>query len=190
MANRFFASVERAIRYWYLPLIAGLVFLIVGFYTFSCPLGTYLTLSALFSLSFLLSGLFEIFVAISNRREIENWGWMLMSGIVTFLIGWLMMANPKISIITLPLYIGFIVLFRSVGAISTSLDLRKYDVADWGVLTIIGVAGVILSFILLWNPLFAGLTIVFWTAATLIISGIFSIWLAIKLRHLKRFSKE
>ncbi len=50
----------------------------------------------------------------------------------------------------------------------------------------VGIIGIIFSFILLWNPLFAGLTVVVWTAFVLITAGITSIYLSFKLRKLHK----
>ena len=92
--------------------------------------------------------------------------------------------NPEVSKITLPFYVGFVLLFRSVFAIGASIDLKNYYVMDWGYLMAIGILGVIFSFILLWNPLFAGMTLVFWTALLFIVSGAYSIYFSFKLKKL------
>lgn len=93
--------------------------------------------------------------------------------------------HPGISILTLPIYVAFIVLFKSIMAISSSLELKKYGVLDWGNLMAIGLLGVIFSILLLWNPMFAGLSVVVWTALAFIVFGIFNIYFSIKLKKLK-----
>ncbi len=55
---------------------------------------------------------------------------------------------------------------------------------------IVAVFGLLLSFILIWNPLFAGLTIVTWTGIALISGGIYSIYLSFKLKKLNDKSKK
>ncbi len=149
-----------------------------------------MTLSILFSLSFLFSGLSEIIFSISNRNEIDNWGWTLTFGIVTTLFGIFLLINPQISFATLPFYIGVVVLFRSITGIGFALDLKKYGVLEWGNLMIFAVLGLLLSFILIWNPVFAGLTVVVWTGLALISGGIYSIYLSLKLKKLNTKSKE
>lgn len=59
-----------------------------------------------------------------------------------------------------------------------SLELRKHGASDWGVLLLVGILGLILTFILLWNPAFAGMTVVFYTALAFIMVGIFQIYLS------------
>ncbi|NAS29484.1 HdeD family acid-resistance protein [Flavobacteriaceae bacterium R38] len=181
----FIKTVKNSVKYWFLPLLFGLVFIGIGVYTFFTPIESYLTLSLLFSASFLVSGVFEIVFSISNRHEIDSWGWSLVFGIITAITGLLLLINPEISIVTLPFYLGFLLLFRSMGAISFSLDLKRYRVLDWGNLMVIGLLGTIFSILLLWNPLFSGITIVIWTGLALISTGVFSIWFSLKLRKLK-----
>ncbi len=188
--DNFFKTVTNAIKHWYIPLIVGIIFAATGIYTLFSPAEAYLTLSVLFSLSFLFSGISEIIFSVSNRKEIDNWGWTLTFGIVTALFGVLLLANPQISITTLPFYIGVVVLFRSITGIAYALDLKKYGVLEWGNLMIFAVLGLVFSFILIWNPMFAGLTIVFWTGIVLITGGVLSIYLSFKLRKLNKQSEK
>ncbi|MBK0368767.1 HdeD family acid-resistance protein [Flavobacterium agrisoli] len=182
--SNFFKKVKNSVKYWYVPLIVGIIFIAVGIYTFMSPLASYLALSLFFSLSFLFGGGAEIIFAISNRKELDNWGWTLTFGIFTFLVGLLLINRPEISIVTLPLYIGFLVLFRSIAAVSYAIDLKNYGIKDANNLLILGILGIVFSFLLLWNPVFAGMTIVFWTGLALVTSGVFSIYLAIKLKKI------
>jgi len=183
--SNFVKTVTNTVKHWYIPLIVGLIFIGIGIYTLISPLESYLTLSIIFSLSFLFSGLSDTIFSISNRNEMENWGWTLTFGILTFVMGVLLILNPAISIITLPFYVGFVILFRSVMGISYAIELKKYGVLDWGNLMGIGVLGLLFSFILIWNPLFAGFTIVFWTGLAIISGGVFSVYLAFKLKKIK-----
>ncbi|MEM1002119.1 MAG: HdeD family acid-resistance protein [Bacteroidota bacterium] len=190
MKNQFFKMVRNSIKYWYVPLIVGLLFTAVGIWVFATPLESYLTLSVLFSITFLVAGLSETFFAYSNRKEIDSWGWMLFSGILNILLGSILISNPNISMIILSFYIGFLILFRSIQSIAIAYDLRNYGILDWGNLAIIGVLGVIFSCILIWNPVFAGLTLIFWTGTALILAGAATVYLAFKLRKLGDFSKK
>lgn len=184
MSFGFLKTVRNAIKYWYLQLIVGIIFIGVGIWVFSSPMQSYASLAVIFSISFLLSGISEIYFAVANREELDNWGWTLTLGLVGAIVGILLLLKPEVSAATLPFYVGFVVLFRSIYAISASIDLKSYGIIDWGNLMAIGILGVVLSFILLWNPLFAGMTLVFWTAMLFIISGIFSIYLSFKLKKI------
>ncbi len=190
MKKQFFKHEKTSVKYWYIPLLVGLIFVGIGVWVFATPLQAYLTLTLIFSLSFLFSGIFEIIFAVSNKRELNNWGWTLTFGVINLLVGVLMLSNPEISMTVLPFYVGFVVLFRSIAAIGASIELKNHGVLDWGNLLVIGLAGTIFSFILLWNPLFAGLSLVFWTAFAFLALGIFSIYYSIKLKSLHAEEKK
>lgn len=175
----------KSISYWFVPLLTGLLFITVGIYTLTTPLKSYVLLSFIFSISFVAAGGFEIFFSIQNRKQIKRWGWSLISGILTLAIGILLLIQPEVSIITLPYYVGFVVLFRSIIAMVLSFELKSLGILDWGNLMVAGVLGTLVSLLLLWNPIVAGLTVVIWTAIALITIGILSIYWSIRLRNLK-----
>ena len=93
MESQFIKSIKNSVQHWYLPLISGLLFIGMGIFTFNHPLASYVTLSFLFSLSFLLSGLSEIVFSFSNKNELDNWGWTLTFGLITFIMGILFCTN-------------------------------------------------------------------------------------------------
>jgi uncharacterized membrane protein HdeD (DUF308 family) len=190
MLNETIKSVKDTIKHWYLPLILGIIFIVVGIWSIMTPASTYLSLALLFSVTFFIAGLFEIIYSISFRKQLDSWGWSLASGILNFIIGILLIIYPQISIVTLPLFVGFVVLYHSMMAIVWSIELKKYKVSNWGWLLFTGILGVILSFFLIWNPLFAGLTVAVFTGVALITIGIFHIHFSIELKKLKNTFKN
>lgn len=190
MYNDAIESIKDTIKHWYLPLILGIIFIIVGILAIITPQATYLSLALVFSLTFLFVGILEIVFSISHRKQLDGWGWSLASGILSSIIGVLLIIYPQVSIITLPLFVGFVVLYRSIMAIAWSIELKKYKVSDWGWLLFTGILGAILSFILLWKPFFAGLTVAVFTGVALITIGIFHIHFSIDLKKLKKTFKN
>lgn len=184
MSNSFIETAAKVVKHWYFLLIVGLIFVATSIWVFATPLSSYLTLSTLFSVSFLLSGLFDIVFSVSNSGKMKGWGWNLVYGTVNVLIGLILISNPLISITTLPLYVGFAVLFRSVMAIGTSVDFSGYGVPGSGSLLFMGVLGVLFAIILLWNPGFAGLSLIIWTAVALLTVGVYSIYYSFQLKKM------
>ncbi|MBN3583976.1 DUF308 domain-containing protein [Algoriphagus aestuarii] len=183
MTNRPFKTIQKALSYWYLLTIIGVLFILLGMYVFSTPLASYLVLATLFSLSFLASGLSELTFAYGNRKQLDHWGWFLASGLVSTMIGILLLTNPALSMVTLPLYVGFGVLFKSIVGISFALSLKDHG-DEYQSLLWMGIAGVILSFILIWNPGIIGMTLVTITALIFILLGIVAVLFSLKLKKL------
>ena len=186
MENQIFKNVRNTIRYWYLILILGIILILVGIWVFMTPLESYVTLSILFAFTFLVTGIIEIIYAFSNRQISDNWGWSFAGGIIDFIIGVLLVSKPQVSMHALPFFVGFAILFRSIMAVGWSLELKRQKVIDWGNLLAVGILGLIFSFIMIWNPLFGGMTIVFYTALAFIVMGVFQVYLSFKLKKLKR----
>lgn len=190
MQTLFLKSVKDVIKHWYIPLLVGLFFIVVSIVAFTSPVGSLLTLSLLFALSFIFGGLSEALFSIINRKRLDNWGWSLAFGIVTFIVGILLFSNPGLSVATLAFYIGFLILFRSISAIGFAMDIKKYGSKNWVGLLILGILGAIFSVVLIWNPVFAGLSVVMLIALSFLTAGLFSIFLAFQLRKLHQSSKE
>lgn len=190
MTTPFLNSIRNSIKHWYIPLLVGILFVIVSIVAFTSPLSSLITLSIFFALSFLFGGLSEVIFSIANRNRLDNWGWSLAFGIITFIIGISLVMHPGLSIRVLAFYIGFLLLFRSISSISFAIDVKKYGSKNGGGLLIFGILGAIVSFILIWNPVFAGLSIVILVALSFLFAGLFSIFLSFQLRKLHKLSKE
>ena len=186
----FFKTIRNTIKHWYVPAIIGALFIVLGGYLFTVPESAYLSLVMLFSISFLASGIMEIFFSVQNKDELDGWGWYLASGIFTLLIGVILITKPVVAATTLPFFIGFSLLFRSFQGLGFAFELKNYGVLRWGNLAIVSVLGIILSFLLIVNPIFAGISLVVMTALSFIFAGIVSIVLAFQLKKLKTFTER
>lgn len=190
MNSYFLSSLKNAIKHWYIPLIVGILFILTSIIVFSTPLSSLLTLAILMSIAFLVSGLFEVIFSISNRKSMENWGWSLAFGLLTIIVGFMLLTHPDLSILTLSLYVGFVLLSRSIGSISFALDIKRHGIGSWGGLMFFGVVGTILSIILLLRPIYAGISAVYFIAFSFLATGVFSIFWAFQLRKIHRRAKK
>lgn len=190
----FFKTVRNTVKYWYVPAIMGVLFIALGVYIFTVPNSTYFSLVVLFSLSFLVSGILDIWFSLQNRNELEGWAWYLVSGVFSLILGILLITKPIVAAATLPFFIGFGLLFRSIQGLGLAFELKNYGVLKWGNLAIIGVLGILSSFILIGNPIFTGISLVVFTALSFIFVGIYAVALSFQLKKLKtiplKLSKE
>ena len=81
-------------------------------------------------------------------------------------------------------------LFRSISTIGFAMDIKKYGSKNWGALLVLGIIGTIVAFILIWNPIFAGLSVVILIALSFLFAGLFNIFLSLQLRKLHKSSKK
>lgn len=188
--ENFFQHFRKTIKHWYIPLIIGVLLIILGIYVFTTPMETYMTLTIIFSVSFVASGLLDIIFSIQNNKILKGWGWYLVGGILSLAMGIYLVVYPAISMVVLPFVVGFTLLFRSFQLLGFAFDLKESKVLNWGNLAILSIVGVIFSFLLLSNPVFTGISIVALTALSFIFVGISSIVLSFNLKKMKNIPEK
>lgn len=178
--------ISGAIRNWWILLLFGILFVLAGFWVFRTPAESYVALSMLFALTFLLSGIGNIVFALSNRDTLEGWGWQLGGGILELLLGIALISRPAVSMMVLPLFFGFWLMFRGILTIAFSLELKKYEVPNWGWMLALGVVLAILAFVVLINPVYGASMLVTLTGISLLMIGFTNILISLRLRRVKR----
>lgn len=177
-------NVEKIIKYWWVGLILGILFILLGIWVFKTPIESFVALSIFFALTYLISGIGRIFFSLSNRKELEGWGWLLAGGLLETLLGLALFANPGVSMIVLAFFVGFWLMFNGITTISTSIDLKKYQKKGWVWILISGILSTILAFMVLVNPLYAVSFLGIFIALSLIFSGLAQIMISLELRSL------
>ena len=186
MATTILTSVESSVKNWWISLLLGVLYIIAGVWVFQTPLASYVSLSIVFSVFIFISGISQIAFSISSKNEIEGWGWYLAGGILDLIIGLLLITHPIMTMTILPFYVGFWLLLQGFMAIGLSFQFKSIDTSNWGWLLFLGIMTLLFAFLLLANPIFAGLSIVYMTAFAFIFAGISRIFLAFGLKKIKK----
>jgi len=181
---------KKSSHYWYAALISGIVFIAVGIFILVFGKITFKIVTFLFSLSLLLSGILEIAVSVFNKKSIIQWKWSLASGIFCLIFGVLLLTNPFATAVTLAIFVGIALLFRSVGGIILALNLKKIRYQKWGYILAVSILGVLFSFALLLDPVFLWVAITTFAAITLIAVGIVSIIMSVFLKKANRLESN
>ena len=185
MAFEIIKSIKNRIKNWWIPLIVGIIFILTGIYTLLNPDVSYITLSLIFSISFLFSGISEIIFSISNRKEMDNWGWVLAYGILSTVIGGVLINHPLISLEVFSIYVSFLILFRAMSGISFSFELKELGVDSWWISLLISVILLFFAITAMIFPGLAGLTAVYWVGMGMILAGIITVNYSIQLKKIK-----
>lgn len=190
MENDLMYAARAAVKNWWLSLVIGILSLGLGILFLAKPLDALITLAILFVAGFLVSGLFEIIFAISNKNSLNGWGWTLAGGIIDLLLGILLLFTPGITPIIMAYFVGFWIMFQSIWGIGMACDLQKLGVKDWGWLLALAIIGIIFSFIFIMSPVFATGFIVAMAVIAFIVYGIFRIYLGFRLKSIKNNYSE
>ena len=97
---------------WWLMLLAGIINIVAGIICIANPGITALFFVVLMGVSWLVTGLIEIYAAISLRKEITNEGWLALAGVLSVLSGLFLIFRTEEGALALVwLIAGFAIVF-------------------------------------------------------------------------------
>ena len=169
-------------NYWWIPLVSGIVFLVFGLWLLLVPLDSFYTLTMVFGFIILISGVYEIYFSLLNRKSILDFQSLLWSGIVNALLGLILILNPGTILVIISILIGFWLIFKGGELIKKAIDLKKSGSKTWNRPMIIGIILLVIAIILIWHPQIIGITIALWTSLAFISLGVFRIYLAFRFK--------
>ncbi len=105
-------------------LLTGILYLVVGYIIVDHPMETAVALTLLIACFFVVTGLFRIVVALMDR--FHNWGWTLLSGCVSVLLGILILKQwPDSGTWVIGLFLGLEMIFNGLAWIMMADALRR-----------------------------------------------------------------
>jgi uncharacterized membrane protein HdeD (DUF308 family) len=109
---------------FFLNLLVGLFYLVTGALFLFKPLPAAAALTLLIGALFVVSGAFKIIGAIFSR--VEHWGWILFSGIVSLILGIMILSDwPLGSLWIIGLFVGIDLIFWGWTWILLALGARS-----------------------------------------------------------------
>jgi len=108
-----------------LILISGILYLVVGYLLLKNPMTGVLTLTILLSAFLFVEGIFKIINAFQVKPA-PNWGWLLVSGIASVILGVLIYAEfPASSMFIIGLLVGIYFLINGFSMIMLSFAVKQ-----------------------------------------------------------------
>ena len=105
--------------------LLGALYIFAGFVTFENPLLAAVLLTLLLGATLVASGIVRIFLAFNMKREMP-WIWVALSGVITLLIGLIILAHwPVNSVYILGLFLGIDLIVAGAGWIGLGLGLHR-----------------------------------------------------------------
>jgi uncharacterized membrane protein HdeD (DUF308 family) len=106
-------------------LLLGALYVLAGFVTFENPLLAAAVLTLVLGISLIVCGIMRIILAFSMKEGMP-WVWIVISGVITFLLGAIILAHwPVSSIYVLGIFLGVDLVFAGAGWIGLGLGLRR-----------------------------------------------------------------
>jgi uncharacterized membrane protein HdeD (DUF308 family) len=109
---------------FFLHLLAGVLYLVVGFFMIAHPVAAAAGLTLMLAALFLAGGLFRIILSLSHR--FPGWGWTLLNGVITLLLGFLIWRGwPEAAFWVIGLFVGIELIFAGWSWVMLALAVRN-----------------------------------------------------------------
>jgi uncharacterized membrane protein HdeD (DUF308 family) len=107
-------------------LLLGALYIVAGLLTFENPLLAAAFLTLFLGISLIASGIMRVVLAFSMQQTMP-WIWVLLSGIITILLGLIIVAHwPVSSLYILGLFLGIDLVIAGVGWIGIGFGLKRH----------------------------------------------------------------
>jgi uncharacterized membrane protein HdeD (DUF308 family) len=106
-------------------LLLGILYIVAGFVAFDNPLLTAVWLTLILGAALVASGIVRIFLAF-NMKHGSPWTWVVVSGVITLLLGIIILIHwPVSSLYTLGIFLGIDLVFAGASWIGLGMGLRE-----------------------------------------------------------------
>jgi uncharacterized membrane protein HdeD (DUF308 family) len=110
-------------------LLIGVLYVVSGFMILDAPAESAVLLTRIIAIFLIVGGIFRALSALSHRYV--GWGWMLLNGVVTFALGWMVYKQwPVSGLWFIGLYLGIDMILNGLTWIMLSLGLRRLSPAQ------------------------------------------------------------
>jgi len=114
----------RSWRGFFLHLLAGALYLIAGLFMIDSPVEAALSLTFLIAACLMVGGILRIGLSLVER--FEGWGWMLLNGVVSVILGVAIWRQwPLSGLWVIGLFVGIEMLFSGLSWVMLGLTLRS-----------------------------------------------------------------
>lgn len=188
--ERIVTKAGRIVRHWWMLLVTGLLLVAGGIVVFCNPVESYLTLSVMFGVLMLITGIVELVVAGTSRNYFAMRGYSIIGGICDLLLGILLCCYPGMTLVLLPVMLGVYMLYHSFMMIGFGSDLQSFRVPGAGWSIAMGVLLLLLSIFVLINPFSVGIgAVIILTGVSMLLLGAAFIAGAFRLKDIHRYFK-
>jgi len=153
-------KVSRAIKHWWLLMLAGLLCVAMGIVVFVFPLESYVTLAILFGVLMLAVGAAQLIIASSSGNYLAMRGYVIVGGVLDLILGIFLCIYPYVTLMVLPIMMGIWMMYHSFMIIAFGGDMETFKLGGSGLVIAGGIVLLLLSILVLVNPLGAGVTTV------------------------------
>lgn len=166
-------------RYWWLPMLTGLVCIALGIWTLCSPASALPVLAYVFAIGMICAAIFDLSFGFGTSRFNTQWGWEIAIGIMELIGGiWLLTLPVEAMTVAFMYIVGIWILISAINSIAQTFALSVFSPAMtvWAVLLLL--ATIFFAMIFLFNPIAGGIAVWMWIGIALITYGCFRMTIA------------
>ncbi|MBD5227223.1 MAG: hypothetical protein HDS67_04125 [Bacteroidales bacterium] len=177
---------EGITRYWWLPLITGLVCIALGIWAICAPAQSLPVLAMAFAIGLLAVGFFDAIWGFSTVKHNPGWGWDICLAVIDIIAGiWMLTMTPAEMTLTFLYIIGIWLIFAAFNAVGLLFSASLFSTGATILATLLLIGTLFFSFWLIFNPIGLGLMAWIWIGVALLCYGTYRIALAFKLKNFR-----
>ena len=177
-------EITNKIRHWWIPVLLGVLLFASAIYISAQPIESFIGLTLLFGWIIAFNGISNIVFSIRNKNIFEGWIWHLSIGIFEIILGTILIFKPNLSAESLILFTGFWLMFSAISKVGFSLILKKINVPNWWLSLITGILLLVFSVLIIINPYFAIISIIYLICIPIALLGFLAILLGFQIKNL------
>src|SRR5262245_15562094 len=170
---------------WWAIALRGLAAVLFGIAALMWPVITLSVLAPLFGAYAMINGVFAVIEAFSRDVSRERWRPLLFEGVVSIVVGAMILIWPGLTAMGLLFLIAFWAIMTGVFEIITAIRLRHEIRGEW-IMALIAILSMAFGLLLLAFPVTGTLSVFLLIRAFVFAIGALMIALALKVRSLRR----
>jgi uncharacterized membrane protein HdeD (DUF308 family) len=112
---------------FFIDLLTGLLYIVVGFMCAANPGATAVALTLLIAMFLIFGGMFRVVIALITRYQ--NWGWLVLHGVINLLLGILIWRQwPLSGLWVIGLFVGIDMFFNGWALVMLGLTAKNMPV--------------------------------------------------------------
>ena len=169
---------------------AGILLIVLGVVCISRPAETLFASAWLIGLFTLLSGISTLVFTLQTQAFLPNSGTRMLSSLLQIFLGIFFLAHKGALTASLPIVFAVWVMVEGVVIAIESFEFKKVEFSGWWCILLLGIAGAVLGFLGLRNPLAAGTTLTTLIGLAIIFEGVSYLVGLSAARKFEKFFKE
>jgi len=144
-------AVAQVRRYWWIPVLRGVVLLILGLFMVFRPFDTLTAVVWLFGIFVVVDGVLAIVSAVLDRKD-AGVLWPTVGGLLTIALGVVLLVWPGPTVQVLFYFVAFWVILLGVIGIVASIVAHSHDNPTWYFPLTLGLVSLLIGLLLVTNP--------------------------------------